>query len=45
MLSGFRALLEHLSELAGGLQERQLPLFQREIRVQERHPLVTLIEP
>src|SRR5580704_7474077 len=38
-------LLEHLGQLAGGLQQRQLAALAREIRIQKRHPLVALVKP
>src|SRR5277367_4332720 len=38
-------LLEHLRQLAGGLQQRQLAALAREIRIQKSHPLVALVKP
>ena len=37
-------LLKHLGELAGGLQQRELPLLAREFGVEEGHPFVAFVE-
>src|SRR5580700_5134793 len=38
-------LLEHFSQLAGSLQQRQLAALAREVRIQEDYPLVALVKP
>ena len=38
-------LLEHLGELASGLEESQLTLLAGKIGVEEGNPFVTLVEP